>query len=61
MVSQIRGLSATDKEIVRETVKALFKERVRADYWPWDIIAKKDAQLTFELAYIAFNMLGETV
>ena len=59
MVSQIRDLSAADKEIVKETVKTLFKERVRADYWPWDIVTKKDAQLTFELAYIAFNLLGE--
>ena len=59
MVSQIRGLSASDKEIVRQAVKTLFKERVRADYWPWDVIAKQDCQEAFELAYTAFILLGE--
>lgn len=61
MVSQIRGLSAAEKEIVRQTVRSLFKQRVRADYWPWDVITKKDAQEAFEAAFTAFGLLGERV
>ena len=59
MVSQIRGLNASDKETIRQAVKFSFKLRVRADYWPWDVITKEDAQRAFELAFTAFNLLGE--
>ena len=61
MVSQIRGLSAMDKEAIRQAVRLLFKQRVRADYWPWDVIEKEGSQRAFELAFTAFGLLGEKV
>ena len=61
LVAQIRGLSAVEKHELRDYVRQLYSERVRADYVPSAVIERDELRETFVLLGAALAILREKI